>query len=290
MKFLKAPTIVALVVFVVGCVSVEPGLKVEVYDGANPWTHLNLYNNPANFQFAIVADRTSGHRPGVFADGVKKLNLLRPEFVMSIGDLIEGSTEDEVEVNQQWDEFDSMVNELQMPFFYVPGNHDIGNEVMAEKWNKRFGPSYYHFVYRDVLFLCINTEENFTDWREPGHISDQQVEYFRKVINANNNVRWTLVFMHRPFWMGKSENLEKLESLLSDRPYTVFAGHKHIYDRTVRKGRQYYTLSTTGGAVWDSEQEECQLDHIVWVTMTDDGPMIANLLLDGILDDEPCLQ
>ena len=34
----------------------------------------------------------------------------------------------------------------------------------------------------------------------------------------------------------------------------------------------------------------CQFDHIVWVTMTDDGPVMANLLLDGILDDEPCLR
>ena len=26
------------------------------------------------------------------------------------------------------------------------------------------------------------------------------------------------------------------------------------------------------------------IDHVVWVTMTDDGPKIANLMLNGILD------
>ena len=26
------------------------------------------------------------------------------------------------------------------------------------------------------------------------------------------------------------------------------------------------------------------MDHLVWITMTDDGPKIANLLMNGIMD------
>ncbi len=44
-----------------------------------------------------------------------------------------------------------------MPFFYVPGNHDIAGEASAQVWKERFGPAYYHFIYRDVLFLCLNS-------------------------------------------------------------------------------------------------------------------------------------
>ena len=36
-------------------------LKIE-QQTTNPWTHLNLNNQPKNFQFAIVTDRTGGHR------------------------------------------------------------------------------------------------------------------------------------------------------------------------------------------------------------------------------------
>jgi hypothetical protein len=42
----------------------------------------------------IVTDRTGGHREHVFRDAMPKVNLLRPAFVMSVGDLIEGYTED----------------------------------------------------------------------------------------------------------------------------------------------------------------------------------------------------
>ena len=36
-------------------------------------------------------DLTGGERPNIYASAVKKLNLLRPEFVMSVGDLVVGS-------------------------------------------------------------------------------------------------------------------------------------------------------------------------------------------------------
>ena len=64
----------------------QPSVIIDKTGSVHPWNHLNLNNDPDNFQFAIVTDRTGGHRPGVFEDAVHKLNLLQPEFVMSVGD------------------------------------------------------------------------------------------------------------------------------------------------------------------------------------------------------------
>ena len=300
MRFLKNFFTIALAVTLLGCAAAKPNLKIKVSKGANPWTNLKFYNDPGNFQFAIVSDRTGGgqRRRGVFENAVEKLNLLKPEFVISVGDLIQGGIEDENKINRQWDGFDKLVNNLDMPFFYVPGNHDISNAVMEKIWHQRLGASYYHFVYRNVLFLCLYTGDDYICGRQqPGCISEEQIEYFRKVIKANKNVRWTLVFMHHNFWQkGKtSESLERFEALLSDRPYTVFAGQEHVYSKTIRNGRRYYILSVTGGGGSGERRQllgldSCEFDHIVWVTMTNDGPVIANLLLDGILNDEPCPQ
>ncbi len=84
-------------------------------------------NNPDEFQFALVTDRTGGHREGVFENAVDKINLMQPEFVMSAGDLIEGYTQDSVKIAEQWKEFNGFIKNLQMPFFYVTGNHDVSN-------------------------------------------------------------------------------------------------------------------------------------------------------------------
>src|SRR5688500_14050013 len=56
----------------------------------NPVTHLRWNDAPEEFRFAIVSDRTGAHRDGIFSQAVEKLNLMQPEFVLSVGDLIEG--------------------------------------------------------------------------------------------------------------------------------------------------------------------------------------------------------
>src|SRR5262245_9609259 len=98
----------------------------------NPWNHLKFNSAPRIFRFAIVTDRTGGPRAGVFERAVEQLNILQPEFVVSVGDLIQGGTEDLTKINKQWQEFNGMISKLQMPFFYVAGNHDLGNKLMDQ--------------------------------------------------------------------------------------------------------------------------------------------------------------
>src|SRR5262249_18792999 len=66
-------------------------LKIEAGE-KNPWTSIKLNNEADQFQFAVVSDRTGGHRDKIFSQAVARVNLLQPEFVMSVGDLIEGYT------------------------------------------------------------------------------------------------------------------------------------------------------------------------------------------------------
>jgi hypothetical protein len=48
----------------------------------------------------------------------------------------------------------------------------------------------------------------------------------------------------------------------------------------------YYSLATTGGDSRMRGVEYGEFDHLVWVTMKKDGPVIANILLDGILKED----
>lgn len=254
-----------------------------------PWTNLEWNNNPENFQFAIVSDRTGGNRPGVFEQGIEKFNLLQPEFVISVGDLIGGYTENVERINKQWDEFDQIISRLEMPFFYVPGNHDITNQVMEDIWKQRLGPTYYHFVYKNVLFLALNGEEGF-DAHRNSFYSPEQREYVRKTLDENPDVRWTIIFMHKPIWAdsAKSERSgwSEIEEMLTDRKHTVFAGHHHSYKHYERNNTSYIQLATTGGGSGLAGPMYGQFDHIVWITLKDDGPVVANLMLEGIWDKE----
>lgn len=284
----------------------NPQNNIEIHqaEGPNPWTNLNWNNKSENFQFVVVTDRTGGNRPGVFEQGMDKINLLQPEFVVSVGDLIQGYTDDTVELIRQWEEFDRLVDGLEMPFFYVPGNHDITNRVMEDLWAQRYGRTYYHFVYRNVLFLCLNSEEPVPGNRDPGefyetrdfYLSEQQRSYIRETLQNHTEVRWTFLFWHKPVWLHEESDdanreeevarsgWKEVESLLKGRKHTVFAGHIHRYVHRQRNNSDYITLATTGGGSPLAGPIFGQFDHVLWVTMTDEGPVMANLMLDGIFD------
>ena len=266
----------------------------DVETEAKPWTHLEFQNNPEEFQFAILSDRTGGHRAGVFPMAIEKLNLLRPEFVLTVGDMIEGMTEEE-QLLAEWEEFNSFIAPLKAPFFYLPGNHDNITETMAEVYDRLFGRAYYSFTYRDVLFLCLDTQDE-----APSALGEEQLTWAIGEIERHPDVRWTFVILHQPLWVyeegnvktarkkagkGRETGFKKIEEALGDRDYTVFAGHFHQYVQYEREEKNYIILGTTGGGSSLRGTEFGEFDHAVWITMTDDGPVIANLLLDGIHDE-----
>jgi predicted phosphodiesterase len=275
-----------ILLFVSSLSAQEPAkILIDTEGSVHPWNHLEVNNAPEQFQFAIVTDRTGGVRPGVFPQAVEKLNLLQPEFVMSVGDLITGYTADTAEIEEQWQEFTGFIDQLQMPFFYVPGNHDYINDVMEYKWLERFGKAYYHFVYQDVLFVCLNSEERKRGAGR-GYIGETQIAYLDSVLQENEDVKWTLLFMHQPLWDQEDNGLwAEAEALLKDRKHSVFVGHRHRYVKYERNNGKYFILATTGGGSSLRGPSFGEFDHVVWVTMTEDGPLIANLMLDGIWDE-----
>src|SRR5579872_550193 len=100
-----AAILVAAVVYSRKLLAPTPGVEAVV-ERRNPWTSLDLNNSPDLLRFAVVSDRTGGHRAGIFSRAVEQLNLLQPEFVLSVGDLVEG-TNDEAKAREQWQEFEN---------------------------------------------------------------------------------------------------------------------------------------------------------------------------------------
>lgn len=248
---------------------------------AHPWTDKAVLDSTEKFQFAVISDLTGGRRSAVFEQAVEKLNLMQPSFVMCIGDLTEGYTKDLVQIKQERDSFKKEVDSLDMRFYFVPGNHDISNIVMYDEWKERYGSHYYHFIYKNVLFLCLNTEDP-----PATRMSPEQVEYVQQTLEKYQDVRWTFVFMHKPMWLeqeGKESGWQAIAAMLANRSHTIFAGHYHFYMYCKRNGQDNIVLSTTGGSSDLRGMGLGEFDHIVWVTMTEKNPIIANLELSGIL-------
>jgi 3',5'-cyclic AMP phosphodiesterase CpdA len=319
---------------------VDSPYQLPATGDATPWINLDLApDTTQQFTFAVLSDRTGLARPGVFERAVQVTNLLRPDFVIQVGDQIEGYTDDPAELEAQWKEFDAITDELAVPYFRVPGNHDVSNDLMKAEWLRRHGALHYAFRYRDVLFVVLDTQdppqlitdfqddggaaafaqyqellgkdpaelmrlldtdrelaqrfiEASIDWegRMPANFSEAQIEWARATIAANADVRWTFVLMHMPAWQvdaagNPHPEFARIVDAFGDRPYTALCGHVHNYQRRVINDREHIRLGPTGG-LWVKSGDDGNFDHVMLVTVTAGGPVIANVVLDAVLGAE----
>ena len=118
--------------------------------------------------------------------------------------------------------------------------------------------------------------------RSYGDISFQQIEYFKKVLNQYENVRWTFLFMHKPLWKNdKNKKFSQLEDLMKNRNYSIFNGHEHSFSTKIINDQIYTTLSTTGGSQNSSNSKV--FDQITLISMRD-RPYTTHLKLNEILN------
>ncbi len=321
--------VLACIVLQSGCSTTRSGSSDSVfhYDraalpGAKPWTPKDFKNDPDEFQFVIIGDRTGGANvEGTFEIAMDQINLLQPEFVINVGDVIEGYSDDKAELNAEWDEMDGMLNKLEMPFFRTPGNHDIANDVAKEVWLERHGATRYHFVYNDVLFLVLDSEdpprvapegikEKLDEYNrlqtedpakakamlaefmsdesvvaglgKPVDFSDEQIAWLKDTLAQNADARWTFLLLHDPVWENPSESFKAVQELLKKRNHTFIAGHLHYYDYDNIDGHEHITMGPAGASF--HQEGPGNVDHIMWVTMTKDGPQMGNIALKGIFD------
>jgi len=302
---------------------------VFIYDqdeipGAMPWTSENFLNNPDDFRFAILGDRGGGASPlGTYKRAIEQLNWLRPEFVMSVGDYVEGYTSIPSEMDEQWDEFEAIVDNLEPPFFYVRGNHDINLPLTREAWSERRGPQYYHFRYKDVLFVVLDSED--AERPTPPNMEEDIATYNRlKKEDPQKAMAFIVEWMKTPEAQeafGHSAKVEFPEEQRAwfkeilannaDVRWTFVFLHEPVWDNPsdsfkemdqAIQGRDYtffaghthyydydlingheYITVGSAGAAFVHDGPG-NVDHLTWVAMTDDGPEIAGIALKGIFD------
>ena len=266
--------------------------------GQKPWTSEKFLDDPQEFHFAVIGDRTGGERQGYFGPTMDALNRLRPEFTICVGDLIAGGGAPEPVLRRQWSELKDFIARLEMPFFHVVGNHDIwtgftgpspARQTSIDLWKENCGTNtYYSFRYKGCLFICFNTMEKheYIPPREP--LPQNQIDWAIDEIERNKDVRWRFMFMHKPIdWT--SDRWLAFERRIAKYDYTVFCGDWHNFCTATRHGKKYYMLGTVGGDHAEAPGDDLRygyMDGITWVTVTKNaGPVVSHIALSGIHGD-----
>jgi len=223
------------------------------------------------FVFAVFGDRTGGPDLGinVLADAVRDVNLIEPDLVMTVGDMIQGYNQTD-EWMTQMGEFKAVMGELLCPWFPVAGNHDVywrgDNKPEGEhekSYEMHFGPLWYSFTHKDSHFIVLYTDEGNQETGEMNFnkpncqaMTPEQLEFLGQALERGKGAAHQFVFVHHPRWLGRNYGTDwndNVHPMLAEagNVRAVFAGHihrmRHDGGPTGRDGIEYVTLATVGG-------------------------------------------
>lgn len=222
-----------------------------------------------DFQFVIFGDNQG--IPPVFKRIVKEINILKPDFVISTGDMIQGYFKDTIEIKNAWKNFKEEIKNLKIPFYPTPGNRDIWDENSRKIYLKEWGRTYYSFKFKNSFFIFLNTEEN-----EEKTIKGEQFEWLKRELEENKSFENKFIFLHRPLWLYEDlQWMKKIHPLLVKYGVrAVFSGHVHIYSYDEIDGIKYI-ITGGAGSYLSLEQEKGGFNHYLVVKVKQDSINIS---------------
>lgn len=175
----------------------------------------------ADFRFAILGDRTGGAQSGVFEQALTDALASHPDFVITVGDAIEGG--DDTRTDAEWHAVITSIEQraMHVPVFFTPGNHDVWSESSArayERYTRR--PLHYSFDYGQAHFTVLDNSET-------EQFSAAELAYLEKDLSEHSNQPLKFVLSHRPSWI--------LQALLRDRG--------SIYQQLAKKYQVQYFIA-----------------------------------------------
>ncbi len=231
-------------------------------------------------RFAIIGDRTGDHQPGVYAQIVQEVERMQPDFVMTVGDHIEGYTEDTVRLNAEWMEYKQLIEPLTMPIYFTPGNHDILSDTQEEVYRDQIGDPYYSFDESGYHFVILDNGR----WERGDRLPAEELNWLNQDLSAHKSAKATVVFMHKPFWYngvaaGRPDTLHEIFKTYGVD--AVFTGHFHQYFSGKYDGIMYTGIGSSGAGT--DPGPDSLMYHFAWVTMKGQYIDVAPIKINSVL-------
>jgi Icc protein len=197
----------------------------------------------SNFRFSILGDRTGDAEPGVYESVWQDVNVLHPDFVINVGDTIQGGND--AAAAAEWRALRPLWHRYKLPQFFTPGNHDIWSAISRTIYERETGHrAFYGFNYQNAHFTVLDNSQT-------ENLSDQQMEFLERDLQQNKARDPKFVLFHKPFWllpvMFQSSQFPFHQLIKRYGVRYVISGHGHQFVRAVQDGIVYIEAGSSGG-------------------------------------------
>jgi len=231
-------------------------------------------NSPANIREAsaggqneevrfVVAGDSRGF--GTFELLMDQINVLKPQFIVLVGDISRRATEGD-HLFLQLEMATEMVTKC--PVFYAVGNHDVGPRYPRSTWEQTYGPSQFSFMRQGNLFIICDIP------KEPDEAA-KGMQFLEDELRAKSaGAKRIFVFNHVPPDLGmswKGEPLPQQERFMAlleqyEVDYLI-CGDYHSY-AAIDMGKTRLIITGGGGA--DLRGGMFSFHHAVLITARED--------------------
>jgi 3',5'-cyclic AMP phosphodiesterase CpdA len=200
-------------------------------------------------QFGMYTkDQDFAHETVNFEFAIASANRLKPAFVVITGDLTNKGGD-----KAQIAEFKRIAAKLdpKIRLFYMPGNHDVGNEATPEslaRYREAYGPDYYSFRIGEIAGFVLNSNLEKATTKVPEEAAKMEAWFRAELAKAKREgAKQLIVFQHIPFFMKDPGEAEVYDNITPDARARylkllheygvqhVFAGHYH-HEAEAREG------------------------------------------------------
>lgn len=217
---------------------------------------ISCSQTPEPFSFIQICDPQLGmggyeHDESTLKQAVKQVNEMDVDFVIFCGDLVNHASE------KSYADFKNIVSGLNVPYYCVPGNHDVGmvpNDTTLAFYRSIMGKDYFSFQHKGYCFIFTNSQLWKTDI---GKESQSHDLWFNETLENKNCDEHKIVIGHFPIYIKSIDEketysnfpLDKREGLLekfnNNDVVAYLSGHKHEAVINNYKGIQLVTGETT---------------------------------------------
>ena len=196
--------------------------------------------NVSDYNFAVAGDSRDGD--AIYRQVLQRVSSDGSAFLIHLGDMVPtGSASD-------WTNFRALMKDFHLPFYPVPGNHEMIKGTLADFVRNGDAPAtHYSFDRGAVHFTLLDSDT--------GKLNDAELAFLDHDL-AETQSPVKMVFLHHPPFdpAGGSHILdsgnEQFMKIVAARGVQyVFAGHIHCYEEGERDGVKYIISGGAGSPV-----------------------------------------